>query len=367
MKSIALLLVSTLTFAQAPTPATDEPPHLALMLHRPGAAFQQKAEDKSDPGYALYKKGYALILGEQWKEARKTFEGLLARYPRSSYSDDARYWTAYSYKETDRNKALDLYRKFIDEYPKSSYYDDAVADFNSLQGNNGFPTIAPGVGVASFPAMTPRPSAVLPPMRNLQRDLRRELRQLHRMGLEHATPRAVFEMPPEENLDKATRLKMDALYALGETKEDDKSFTTLKNIAIDMHQPRPLREAAMDALSNFTRHDVLSVFVEVARNDTNSDIQGFAVDFIGENGGDKNHRVAVLEDLYRTLPKERRDQRATIVYTIANVGNDRAVEFLKRLALSDDDYDIRRDAVYYLGNIGGEQARSALYEILQGK
>jgi HEAT repeat protein len=43
------------------------------------------------------------------------------------------------------------------------------------------------------------------------------------------------------------------------------------------------------------------------------------------------------------------------------------VDFLTTIALRHDDYELRRDAVYYLGNIGGEKARAALYEILRGK
>jgi HEAT repeat protein len=159
---------------------------------------------------------------------------------------------------------------------------------------------------------------------------------------------------------------MDALYALGETKEDDRSFSTLRDVALDMRQVHPLREAAMDALSGFTKHDALPVFVEIAQKDTSADLQGFAIDYIGEHGTDKNQRVTVLEDLFRSLPKSRADQRKTIVYTIADVGNDRAVDFLKKVALAGEDYELRRDAVYYLGSIGGEAARSALYEILKG-
>jgi len=106
--------------------------------------------------------------------------------------------------------------------------------------------------------------------------------------------------------------------------------------------------------------------VEIAQKDTSADIQAFAVDYIGEHGSDKNQRVGVLEDLYRSLPKSRAGQRKTIVYTIADIGNDRAVDFLRTVALTDESYDLRRDAVYYLGSIGGDNARSALYEILKG-
>jgi RNA polymerase sigma-70 factor, ECF subfamily len=39
-----------------------------------------------------------------------------------------------------------------------------------------------------------------------------------------------------------------------------------------------LRETAMDVLSNFSKHDVLSLYVEIAKSDTNEDIQNAAID-----------------------------------------------------------------------------------------
>ncbi|HET6273896.1 MAG TPA: HEAT repeat domain-containing protein, partial [Bacteroidota bacterium] len=74
-----------------------------------------------------------------------------------------------------------------------------------------------------------------------------------------------------------------------------------------------------------------------------------------------------LVDLFYTLPKSRKEQTQTIFYAVAEVGNDRAVDFLTKVALSHDDYDLRSDAVYYLGSIGGEKARAALYQILRSK
>lgn len=325
-----------------------------------------REDDRSDSGYALYKEGYALVLEEKYAAARKKFEELISKYPASSYTDDARYWTAYSLRNSDRGKAIEEYDKFIREHPNSTYFDDAVADLNALQIE--MPEMPPGVIAPIPPGLPRRPTAVAigPNTGNLLRQLKREMRHMSRTGVAHASPAPFARWGEEEKLDEATRLKMDALYALGETKEDDRSFSTLREVALDMRQVHPLREAAMDALSGFTKHDPLPVFVEIAQKDTSADLQGFAVDYIGEHGSDKNQRVNVLEDLFRSLPKSRTGQRKTIVYTIADVGNDRSVEFLKRVALADEDYDLRRDAVYYLGSIGGENARSALYEILKG-
>jgi tetratricopeptide (TPR) repeat protein len=384
MKAVALILIASCAaaIAQTPLPARELPYAIAIRYTpRHGGV----PEDKGDPGYTLYREGYSLILEEKWEAARKIFDELKAKYPKSDYIDDASYWTAYSYRYTDPPKAIRAYESFIEANPGSSYYDDALSDLENLRAQSyhtkagatarahGAPSVVSS-GTAGAPALahTPYPPvslgvAVAAPMRVMERQLRRQMRTLSRVGLEHMAPTAVFPMPREENLDPATRLKMDALYALGETHEDEKSFVMLKEIATDMQQPRPLREAAMDALTSFAKYDVLSVFVEIARKDTNREIQGYAIDFIGEHGSDKNQRVTVLSELYRSLPRGRMDQRQGIIYTIADVGNDRAVDFLKTVALGDENYDLRRDAVYYLGSIGGDKARSALHEILRGK
>ncbi len=342
-------------------PGRDTPP--------PDIGLSITGDNQADPGYPAYKEGYALVLEGKWKEARKKFKEMLATYPKSDYKDDAQYWSAYSLKHIDRKAAAEEYQRFIEAHPQSRYYDDAMADLNDLRPQ-AVAGARPATGaVPAVASVTPRPDwpPLASPRRSMERAMRLELRQLGRLGHPQAFALPFRGIATEEELDPGTRLKMEALYALGETTEDDRSYTTLRDVAVDMHQPRPLREAAMDALTNFSKHDVLQVFVEIATKDTNKDIQGFAIDFIGEHGSDKNQRVTVLADLYRSLPRSRTDQRQTIVYTIADVGNDRAVDFLKNVAMSDEDFDLRRDAVYYLGNIGGEKARSALYEILKAK
>ncbi len=364
----AMILPPAMAAAQTPAPMYRFRSHAA---HSTGTAYAwsmaaSHEDDKSDAGYALYKEGYALVLDEQYPAARKKFDELLSKYPSSAYADDARYWNAYSLRNSDTERAIEDYKKFIREHPKSSYYDDAVADLNALQMD------MPAVARAPIAPIAPRASRatinaiVGPNTRNLVRQMKREMQHMSRSGFPTPLPAPFAEWRGDEKLDDATRLKMDALYALGETREDDRSFSTLREVALDLHQVRPVREAAMDALSGFSKHDALSVFVEIAQKDTNADIQGFAIDYIGEHGTDKNQRVTVLEDLYRTLPKSRIEQRKTIVYTIADVGNDRAVDFLKKVALADENYEMRRDAVYYLGSIGGDNARAALYEILKG-
>jgi len=336
----------------------------------PGLAFAQPPDDKDDPGYTTYKAGYNLILDEAWKDARKKFADVISKYPKSEYIDDAQYWSAYALMHLDTKKAIEAYNKFIKDYPGSSYCDDAIADLGQLKapfviatasGPEGTRVHVAPIGTITV-GKTPKHSysyGLSSGMRRMSRTLRRELRWLG-----NGTPR-----PPQASgkLDPETQLKMEALYAIGNTREDEKSFQTLRDVAIDLKQPSPLREAAIDALSDFKKFDILPVYIEIARKDTGAEMQTFAIEYIAEYGKDKNKTVDVLVDLFNSLPKRRSEQSEMIFYAIAEVGNDKAVDFLTRVALTHDDYTLRTNAVYYLGSIGGDKARGALYEILKGK
>ncbi|MBI4534776.1 MAG: tetratricopeptide repeat protein [Ignavibacteriae bacterium] len=324
------------------------------------------AENQDDPAYPLYREGYNLILEEQWDAARKQFSELLKKHQKSDYADDAMYWSAYALRHIDVKSAKDAYRKFIKDYPKSSYYDDAVADLSEVDAAV-MVSAPPGAAVFIDKGREGGYSYSYSYGSNLRR-VEREMKRLNRrLRWTHApaiAPMAVFP-PHEEDLDPQTKLKMEALYALAETKEDEHSFNTLKDVATNLKQPRPLREAALDALSGFTKFDILPIYLEIAKKDTSPQLQSFAIDYISVGAKDKNKSVDILVDLFQSLPKNRKEPLKTVFYSIAEIGNDRAVDFLTKVALSNENYDLRTDAVYYLGNIGGEKARSALLQILR--
>jgi len=123
--------------ALAPSPAgAPFAPAAMLEDEQLAAEMAYVSETSDDPGYKMYKEGYNLILEESWSKARKKFSELLGEYPKSKYADDARYWSAYALKHTDRKEAVEAYRTFINEYPKSSYYDEAFNDYLELNGGS---------------------------------------------------------------------------------------------------------------------------------------------------------------------------------------------------------------------------------------
>ncbi len=364
LAAVSIHAQTTTSRARAATsPPPDRPPAAALSL------LPLAQEQSDDPAYNTYREGYTLILDEQWNEARKKFTEVISKYSKSEYVDDARYWSAYALRHQDRKKATAAYEQFIEQYPKSSYYDDAISDLAQLESD--VYVIAPGTSAGAV-SITKAPGggyaySMAPHMRDVERQLKRQSRSMVRWRYPRGISMTPLAMNVDEDLDPETRLKMEALYALGEAKEDDKSFATLRDIAVDIKQPLPLREASLDVLVDFKKHDVLPVLMEIVLKDTNEQLQAYAIDFIGNETPDKNRSVGLLIDLFNSIPHQRREPVETIFYAIAEVGNDKAVDFLRTVALSHNNYGFRRDAIYYLGNIGGEKARGALYEVLKGK
>jgi tetratricopeptide (TPR) repeat protein len=347
--------------------------YLAPPASAPAIARMETRGEREGPDHDMYKKGYDMVLDEKWDAARKQFADLLAKYPKSTYAEDARYWSAYALMHTDLNKALMTYTEFVDKYPRSSYYDDAVADLqnikvqielarangtlDSLQRNSRI--IVPSTGFA------PKIYGVESRMRTLDRRMRWMDRHLGRMMMYPTGPVSVLSLTNGTKLDEKTRLKLDALRALGENTNDEKAFATLKGVAMDPKQPVILRKEALDLLSEFKNQDVDAIYLDLVRKDTSQEIQVIAIENIGQSKQNKEKALQYLEQLYGSLPAHHEEQRAAALYRIADIGNDQAVDFLAKVAKTDSDYDLRSDAVYYLGNIGGDRARTVLYDILK--
>jgi outer membrane protein assembly factor BamD (BamD/ComL family) len=333
-----------------------------------GAPRARADEAPDDPGYAAYRDGYAKILNEEWESARRIFDEMRAKYPKSRYADDAQYWSAYALVHTDRSRAIDAYRAFIKQNPRSRYVDDAIVDLAELQPGDLRIMLPP----AHVEGAERAPQAMYEQQRAIEAALARQERVLKRQQEEMSrymfiSPNAIVKprIPDREALSPAVEVKIEALRALGHAPETPAAFEKLRVIATDNRQPEPVREVALESAARFRDPEVLSFLVTVARSDSSRDLQVLAVDLIGEHRAAKNERVEKLITLYEDVPRDRQEQRKAIFYSIAGIGNDRAVDFLKTVAISDEDYDLRREAVFYLGGIGTERARAALFEILK--
>ena len=564
-----------------------------------GLSLPLYPDDQDDPAYVMYKEGYKHIVNEQWDTARKQFELLLKKYPKSKYAGDARYWTAYSLKYSDRKKAIAAYKAFLEAYPQSNYYDDAVSDLGRLENRGAVvagapkaytlgvplgvatpgPAVAraeaeyaraarlPGVYTTAEPYQAGSEKAPSPEVRmkveafmaliRSGRDEKTfdmvkevlldpkqpiELRETALMGLRQVeeqarswseTARSEGQSPAMRDVarqaiknlekkdipaiylqilksDSSKKLSRTVLYQLGYYAErgDDRALATLKQTALDVKQDRELREAALMGLRGSKQSGLLNIYAEILKKDPDMRLRQFAIYQIGHSDGsnedaaykllseyaldksesrdlreaalsslrsvrgskaaalyldvaknDPDERIqqmalylyvdaskgepekafATLKDiildrkrswtaresamsmlthlnesdvnkdevlgllvtvaksepeervrmsainyishlgknktkslqtlisLYEGLPKDQTNTQSSLLYGIASVGNDEAIDFLGKIAKTHENLEVRRSAIQFLGNIGGDKARSILVEILQGK
>jgi len=312
------------------------------------------ADNKDDPGYDMYKSGYSLILNEQWEEACERFRELLNSFPESRYTDDAMYWTAYARSHHDQfEDALDAYQALIEEFPNSQYFDDAVADMAEIEQRSQINELRDELEEQARGLATQRDA-----LRNSREERETIERQYRRLTWQYRTPTA-----DRPELDPETQLRIEALRALEQGGEDPVSLQILREVALDKANPVPLRVNAVEILSESDMDGTLPVLVSLVKDDT-SMVRHVALEYIAQAPEEKS--VDALIDVFQYVPDDG-DINARVFYMIAEVGNDKAVDFLAVVASTNNDIDLRREAVYYLGAIGSERARTALRVILQGK
>ncbi len=365
------------------------PPGIAARTDQPamsaGAQPAIPAADPDDPAFAVYRDGYNLILEERWEDARKAFAELIRRHPHSTYLDDAAYWTAFSWKQTDRRKAMDAYRRFVRNHQQSRYLDDAFADLQLLEVEEELHRVRQQLRA---------PEALREFRVRIPQELRRKEEEFARQLRLHEVPgREPLEISREgdtllaripefhvrlrftqETVDPETRLQLKVLQALREGGDDARTGPALREIVLDRKHPVPLRMSALQILAGSHAHENQKVFLEVARSDTNEEIQRTAIELIARSGPERRHSVEQLIQLFRAfdgVPSTSgtrgtsRGPLGTTLYAIATVGDQRATEFLADVARSHPDYAIRGEAVFYLGTIGSEGARAALLRLLE--
>jgi hypothetical protein len=240
---------------------------------------------------------------------------------------------------------MEAYQRFVREYPRSTYLDDAVADLQLLEVEEE---------LHRFRQQLRAPE----PPREFRIRIPEEFRRLE-------------EEFTREKTDPETRLQLEVLQAHSEGGDDPHTGQALREFVLDRKHPAPLRISALYILAESHMHDNQKVFLEVARGDTNEEIQRTAIELIARSGRERRQSVEQLIELFRTFdgtsltPGSSTGRLGTTLYAIATIGDERATEFLAEVARTHPNYAIRGDAVLYLGTIGSENARAALLRLLE--
>jgi len=333
----------------------------------------QFPDDSNDSAQKFYRQGYHLILNEQWAEARERLTSVVAGFPKSKYKEVAQYWIAYTLKEDGQPGAAQAYRTFIDRYPQSNYYDDAIADLDELLPeppelvNVVVPIIRmDGMGNVTADSLHVTYKHknkgfsyyvnVVPRVQSLEKLFRLEVHQKRR-----SAPVRLREVIPPD-MQKQLEVEISAAEGL-----DGETFHHLQGVVFDQTKPEELREAAVFSLSISDTFDTLPLFADLVKRDTNKGLQFYAIENLRHYTKDRNRAVTTMIKLFNELPPERSEVREMIFYSIADVGNDKAVDFLIDIVESKAESVLVDQAIYYLGSLGSEKARTALRKVYKVK
>jgi HEAT repeat protein len=167
--------------------------------------------------------------------------------------------------------------------------------------------------------------------------------------------------------DSDKKLRLTALYAIGKYRSDSRGevVSLLEEVALRGLEDRELRIAALFALADAKGDPPIDLYKDLALKEKDEEIRTVAVHLLAKSVKDKPAAFNTLSGIYSKSSSGDRRLREAALYGIAELGSTQSVAFLKNVARSDQDPDMRRQAVYFLGSIGGEEAKAALIEILK--
>jgi HEAT repeat protein len=297
------------------------------------AAEWDSPQESRDPGYQLYRDGYRLILGEKWAEARRKFAELMRAYPRSGYLDDARFWTAYSWKFSDRKKALDAYARFMKDFPASNYFDDAVAEYQRLGGT-------PETATSELPHGIPEAATRIA-------ELEKHLAEIQqRFMVQTPRPPRMPLAPGRE--EPRTRVKMEALLALTRSPGDEKAFTALKEAALDTTQPVDVRVAALDGARRFRVPEVGNFLMTVVENSRDLRFRMMALDGLRVVTTQEHQTILNSVRSLALNQEEPAELRMSALQVLERGDREQFPKILVRIAKSDSHKPLQISALRYL-------------------
>ena len=269
------------------------------------ASAQSAADD--------YQAAYELVLDENWNDAANALRSFTRNHADSKWVDDAQYWQCHvSEKKGDNlERVFECYEEFVDDYGSSSWANDAESSMIRVgqrlvsSGKREYEAIIKSLGNSS-----------------------------------------------EEEVRLAA---LDALWQSG----DERALDAILGL-YDEGGSKKYRKKLIFGLSQFDSPRAASKLREIALNDENPEIRKDAIFWIVDNGGkDALDLLATLSD-----PSQPIEVQKQVVFAYSQLDED-GVDPLIKLARTSPHEDIRKDAVFWLGQIGGSEVVAFYDDLLQ--
>jgi HEAT repeat protein len=169
--------------------------------------------------------------------------------------------------------------------------------------------------------------------------------------------------------DQDKNMRLSALYALGkhEAGSQGEVESLMKALVTRTSEDHETRIAALYTLVDLKSDTYADLCRDLALQEKDEEVREVAVHLLTKSMKDKTKALNTLAEIYGKSGGKELKMKEAALFGIASIGNDKAVDFLRGVAKNDPDYEMRRQAIYFLGSVGGEEAKAALLEILKKK
>jgi tetratricopeptide (TPR) repeat protein len=413
-----VILTLFVTLALAPA----APAQIRIWAHTQSLLPPDEARDVFNAGQRFFDE-------DRFKEAENKFREVVRRFPRNPIADRADYYLIRTLAQVGKkNEALGRIDGFAKQYPKSRWLGDvqelriqlthqipARAESilirttvsaaqpvpspfaHSIQAT--VPEGGPVVGVR-IPPTTPLPP--IPPMPfggfgfqssdpeiSLQQEIMRAMfRNNADRALEIATERLRADPSDPVVLSSLNALassrsgvamsmllgivkgspnakaRRDAIFWLGQSQGDNDSIVdTIVGLLPSLSDDDS--EAVAYTLSRMRSDKSINALAAIARDKNKSEkARTNAIFWIGQTRA--ANRLGLLEDIYKN-GMDNAAIRQQVMYALSRTGEPRAMAIMGNIASTDPDIEVRRQAVYWLGQSKSPEANQALENLLRKK
>ena len=149
---------------------------------------------------------------------------------------------------------------------------------------------------------------------------------------------------------KEVEVRRGLISAAGNSVDEPAAFTFLISVAKQDADPES-RRVAVRQLGHFKRDDAVEELMKFARTDTNVDVRKSAIRALGERGEAAVDNLLKLYDS-ETAPEVKR----SVLQSLSEIKSTRVEDKLFEIARSNDNVDVRRQAIRLLGERAGKRS-----------
>jgi HEAT repeat protein len=274
-----------------------------------------QSSDAKDEAMKVFTQGRDQIEDENWDGAAATFSSFVASYPKHKDVDAALYWTAFALKKQGKFAEADSrLERLIREHQRSNWLDDARAMRVEIAGQTGNRQVV------------------------------------------------------ERELDKNDlEIKAIALQSLFQSNPDRAAAIVAEILKPGSTADRRLKENAIDLLGQNIGPSTAPILMKVARDQTDPKARKKAIFWLGQSGDESAFDLLKEVAMHQTNTEADTEAAKAALFALSQHSSPRAYELLVEFARGSSSKELRREAIFWIGQRDQETAVDDLTKIYEAE